>query len=1019
MSHKIDRLSKPVSPVLAGVVGYTVPKKLELSAVGDFLTYLEENASRLKKIANFDNAHIRLEAINMLASWGGSVVQDPTGPGLNNHAAITYWINQIAQVQPYDGEYAKAVLAEIRALTPVTEKYDTFTVHDRELRLLPEYNNWLWGERGPGAGEPGDDYPLRTVFRLLNVDKDREAREAFWRLLFSDLARTEVSDLTAAEREILAFVRYGDFNKAKRVAMEMLLAENIPHFFYVQKTMIQGYADNGEPDKALDEYLSAYHLQLLSGRYAGTGNGVPDYSSHFREVASLGVIPEETMIKRTMLLHMKENLAEHESGAGGRRLPFLLRRHSYAEDLMLVDLNNLYADLIDHMANTLDGIPPPPGGFQPIPGGLMSVFQTGDAGGTWDDSDSHLPHELDTVIMKHNARFQSGDEARTLRLQIRGQQLMDDMMRLVRDSVDGDPYSYTPVMSNKEIQELTDKFMKDSEAIAYGGAGAEIPPLPVEIIAEAVFWGKLYREHWHYDSAGAELQKALDVIDENPEEDAFTAYEALAELVILSAEYGRFRDSETLGNRLRQAAARFSGGDTWDVMSILCDVEMARNDYPAALEAVTLALKQAVRDDGVWHSRLRQKRARVLMQLGMVDYALADLRKSVEIFQEKLGRHNEETLNCALDIVGCLLLKGDRDEAAARYAAAVAGLPPSHGKPRFLYRTHQLRGIMAFFAGDLDGALEHMEAALAVIDAAGRLEIDDRYDIVKALANIHYRRGDVAAALREIDDINRYRVQRTYAAMDAATVLQRYSYIDAINSGKGLDSLWLEPLDLLVAILVRPENAGHITVERLDSLVNGKAVALDSLRRGKYEGEIDRDEFREYVEAKSRLAQLWIERGESGRRIAPLREAGEAGIIQAFERERYGTTEATPDAFLRLQTLLPDRAVIVDYHRYRDYRSGTAGSIPDNRYAALVLSGTTYRFVDLGEADGMDEQIDSLLAALDRGAIDFRERAVLVGLRNRLLGPVEAFTRGKDRLIVCPDAAIGNVPFALLHDRSE
>ncbi|MCC8116656.1 MAG: hypothetical protein LIP18_05815, partial [Planctomycetes bacterium] len=64
---------------------------------------------------------------------------------------------------------------------------------------------------------------------------------------------------------------------------------------------------------------------------------------------------------------------------------------------MLVDLNNLYADLIDHMANTLDGIPPPPGGFQPIPGGLMSVFQTGDAGGTWDDSDSHLPHELDTV----------------------------------------------------------------------------------------------------------------------------------------------------------------------------------------------------------------------------------------------------------------------------------------------------------------------------------------------------------------------------------------------------------------------------------------------------------------------------------------------------------------------------------------------------------------------------------------------------------------------------------------------
>lgn len=154
-------------------------------------------------------------------------------------------------------------------------------------------------------------------------------------------------------------------------------------------------------------------------------------------------------------------------------------------------------------------------------------------------------------------------------------------------------------------------------------------------------------------------------------------------------------------------------------------------------------------------------------------------------------------------------------------------------------------------------------------------------------------------------------------------------------------------------------------------------------------------------------------------------------LIRARKQVRV-QVDAVTDRVRAVHSRLPSDAALVQFCRYRPY-SGHSAQGPDDtifdadRYAAFLVLSDTEMLIDLGEANGIDQLSENLLASIlydeksNRSVIagvtlplkgDFHN--VSVDLFNRVLAPLLPSFRGTYHLILAPDRGLSLVPFAAL-----
>jgi CHAT domain-containing protein len=138
------------------------------------------------------------------------------------------------------------------------------------------------------------------------------------------------------------------------------------------------------------------------------------------------------------------------------------------------------------------------------------------------------------------------------------------------------------------------------------------------------------------------------------------------------------------------------------------------------------------------------------------------------------------------------------------------------------------------------------------------------------------------------------------------------------------------------------------------------------------------------------------------------------------------TSGTLPTAqILELLSRLPPRVVVADYYRFRPVtrKPGLPTLWQDDRYGVFVADASGVEFIDLGEADAIDNVIRIARDALadepsERAIVSQSHRLALQNAYERLVGRFESRLSSAKGLVVSGDSILSSLPFAPLIDRS-
>ena len=416
-------------------------------------------------------------------------------------------------------------------------------------------------------------------------------------------------------------------------------------------------------------------------------------------------------------------------------------------------------------------------------------------------------------------------------------------------------------------------------------------------------------------------------------------------------------------------------------------------------------------DDRVGEAMLRLNRANSLGRLGRRDDARAEFETARAIFQEAGERQG---VAIALGNLAEVEEQGGRHaEAMALREKALPLLEAEHDR----FGIAEALGNMADIresVGDLDGARDLRRRALAAAEEVGAADLV-RHHLTKqaslALRGAEERlrgdaRADVSAALRE-----------TIALADRALTLQS-DLLRGLAEGANATARG-ERADAWGAGFRASIRLGDVP-GAFRFLERGRAVALlESLSRAGNDGEVPA-ELREAVSrahAEEATVAAGLRRAEEGGVVAEIRAA-----VAALDAARGRLRQAIERAQLRARAVL--KRPLPPPVEWADVPSLLTADEAFVSYAflpgavrAFVAAKDGSRAVDLGEPG----PILAAVAALDASRPGVPAADVLAAadaLGRLILDPLR-LPRGAKRLLLSPDDALGQVPFALLAQRRE
>ena len=503
---------------------------------------------------------------------------------------------------------------------------------------------------------------------------------------------------------------------------------------------------------------------------------------------------------------------------------------------------------------------------------------------------------------------------------------------------------------------------------------------------------------------------------------------AVAMLELARRAYGRFRLAlaERLlvrANLIFERSVGTTAETTLDTLELLNNVRAARGNHEAALEGQARLLKR-VGDTDLRGARLLGAMAKSLRLAGpssfgaaqaMFESAIARLRAA------SAGSAQRSELASALGNLGQLRFEQDRlVEAAQLYDEALSLLdaPPPDGERAWLQFN---RGLLHYHVGQFEPARELLKDAMQTWASLH----GDRHPHVGTAANnlalVEWSAGDLPAA----------RTRFAQANAIHAPIFQRDLMIGSERARSLAARQHLNDLFCQVTFCLVPgagpeagDQAATLLLQRKAAVLDALASSQERLRRTlDADARVNLDRLQQ---VRSRIAAHTVEARIEGRAVAPRELAALQAEEEALQEmlSHAGTIGLGVGELPTLEAVraaIPPNVTLIEYVRYTvfdPHRTGRGTPWRDQRYAAMVLrTQAPPSWCDLGDAAAIDASVEALRVRVADADSGDAWRDAALGLRRRVLAPLEPQLGKGDTVLIAPDGALTLAPFALLADR--
>lgn len=564
----------------------------------------------------------------------------------------------------------------------------------------------------------------------------------------------------------------------------------------------------------------------------------------------------------------------------------------------------------------------------------------------------------------------------------------------------------------------------------------------------------LYDIQGRYAEAEPLHRRALAIREQALGRDHPAVASSVNDLASLHRVRGRFADAEPLFRRALRIREKALDPDHPDIARTLNDfagLYRVQGRYAEAEPLYRRALEIRARALGAEHPDvLATLNALAVLYTDQRRYADAEplLRRVLEVTETV---HGAEHPDVAVSLQNLAALHGDRQQ----YAVAEPLYRRALGiQEKVLGREHpDVASVLMNLAvdSDLQGRYADADAlyrrALGIRERALGAEHPDVASTVNSLATLSWARGDLRQAFAMFargSDVRERALRmmlvsgsETAKAASMATVRAETSAVLSFH----VDAQPRDPDALRLAVTTVLRRKGRV----LDAITDSVASLRRSVRAQ------DRTLFDRWVAVRAEYAARAL-KGPDGSppadhqaRLASARAAADAVESELAARSGEFRAELEPVTIERVQRAIPPGASLVEIVAGWPLDPGGRASTQwgARRYVAYVLARAgDPRWVDLGDAAGIDAAVRRLREALDsdvrlasgagnadpeaqrgpggvrsaQGAADVKQLAR--ALDERIMRPVRALLGNARLVLVSPDGDLNLVPFGALVDET-
>lgn len=543
-------------------------------------------------------------------------------------------------------------------------------------------------------------------------------------------------------------------------------------------------------------------------------------------------------------------------------------------------------------------------------------------------------------------------------------------------------------------------------------------------LAPARYLGFLYESSLNdYDAALVQFEFALEAAKrfESENDEIPGLFLDIARIQRLRGEYARALES------VDEARQWVSSSEVEQLTAVNLEsakIYWYRGDYRRARQAQNQALEQSVRSGNTF-SRIQSLSVGglIAMNQGELDEAESLIREALDL-SRITARKSEEAAQ--LNNLGVVLQRAGRvDEAIAAYRNALV-IDETLGSREG--RAFDLRNLGTAYGrqGDYDRALEALDEALRLSQ-----ELGIKFNEAESL----FRRGEVLEGMeRDAEAGAMFEAAADLATRVALPELQWRSLyaLGRLEEDRGQDraarAYYSRSLDVAERLgRSRDESTRGATRDDLYEDAVRLAVAAEDLEgvfelleRRRSRARLDAFANRTVTLANSE-AQTLLRRETRARdrvyaaeRDVARDKAGSRERLAAAEREYAERRQELADRFPRIARTFTSETVTLDTLRAALPERTLVLSflIGSRRSYAMVVTREGARWVRL---EARRDELKPLLTELRRGMRAFAPlEGPLGALGGVLLTPIQDALEDADRLVVIPDAVLGDVPFAAL-----
>jgi CHAT domain-containing protein/Tfp pilus assembly protein PilF len=535
----------------------------------------------------------------------------------------------------------------------------------------------------------------------------------------------------------------------------------------------------------------------------------------------------------------------------------------------------------------------------------------------------------------------------------------------------------------------------------------------------------LYRDQGEYEKAEPLYNRALAILEKalGPRHQNFAL--SLNNLAALYRDQGEYAKAEPRFRRALAILEKVLGPEHADValtLHNLATLYRDLGDYEKAGRLFQQALVIRERALGMQHADV----ALTLHNLAAVyrdqgEYAKAEplFQRALAIWESALGTQHRDVALTLNNLANIHRDRGDYEKGEPLYVRALAirerALGPQH--PDVAASLNDLANLYRE-QGEYTKAEPLYGRALAIREGTLRPQHPLVADTLNNLAVLYEAKGDPAQAIElqaRANDIGEHNLALN---LRAGSERQKLVYL-ALFSVQTDFTLSLHSqaapddrraLDLAFTTLLRRKGRG------LDAMTD----TIAALRR--HARPEDRILFDQLTAARSQLAALTFRESMNKldtyqTRLKPLEERIESLEADLSARSTRFRAEVQPVTLSAIQAALPTGGALIEFAVFTPGDVRTRKSKPP-RYLAYVLPARGRpKWVDLGEAEPIDQAIDEWRKAL-RGRPDVKHLGR--DLDEKVMRPVRSILSqmGNEtrRLLIAPEGSLNLIPFAALVD---